>query len=385
MAAYKLAIKYGKDNKFFIDNYYPIPYLGLGLIFENEQSEKALAFFNKAINMASNFYIDTKNIYYEEEINNYNDGLAKAYLYKAYLLEKLKQFDEAAINYGEATIYNKYMYSAYFGKAACLGKLGKAEEAIMIYDKLLTLNPHHSQDEHCIYAYYKKAHLFNTLQKYEEEINALDKFINYKNKYEKNGERFINISFEESYLAKATALSKLNKNQESDYCKGLAAYFAGKNEKAVDFFDQALEQNSKNSNSDIIAACYFYKGCSLIRLNEQIKENNLKAIECFNKAYENVNYLRVKVFLFGFVKINKEVIEEKHSHDLIVDRDNLIKKFISNIMLDVTSSDSKIIGNLNTLICETISIIKQTDIITEQNNDIISGEVSEKIHDSDSL
>lgn len=277
------------------------------------------------------------------------------------------------------------MYSAYFGKAACLGKLGKAEEAIMIYDKLLTLNPHHSQDEHCIYAYYKKSHLFNTLQKYEEEINALDKFINYKNKYKKNGERFINISFEESYLAKAAALSKLNKNQESDYCKGLAAYFAGKNEKAVDFFDQALEQNSKNSNSDIIAACYFYKGCSLIRLNEQIKENNLKAIECFNKAYENVNYLRVKVFLFGFVKINKEVVEEKHSHNLIVDRDNLIKKFISNIMLDVTSSDSKIIGNLNTLICETVSIIKQTDVITEQNNDIISGEVSEKIHDSDSL
>lgn len=68
-----------------------------------------------------------------------------------------------------------------------------------------------------------------------------------------------------------------------------------------------------------------------------------------------------------------------------MDRDNLIKKFISNIMLDVTSSNSKIIGNLNTLICEIASIIKQTDIITEQNNIIISGEVSEKIHDSDSL
>ncbi|HJD60780.1 MAG TPA: hypothetical protein LFV90_01130 [Rickettsia endosymbiont of Columbicola hoogstraali] len=54
-------------------------------------------------------------------------------------------------------------------------------------------------------------------------------------------------------------------------------------------------------------------------------------------------------------------------------------------MLDVTSSDSKIIGNLNTLICETVSIIKQTDVITEQNNVIISGEVSGKIHDSDSL
>ena len=68
-----------------------------------------------------------------------------------------------------------------------------------------------------------------------------------------------------------------------------------------------------------------------------------------------------------------------------MDRDNLIKKFISNIMLDVTRSDSKIIGNLNTLICETVSIIKQTDIITEQNNVIISGEVSDKIHNSDSL
>lgn len=54
-------------------------------------------------------------------------------------------------------------------------------------------------------------------------------------------------------------------------------------------------------------------------------------------------------------------------------------------MLDVTRSDSKIIGNLNTLICETVSIIKQTDIITEQNNVIISGEVSDKIHNSDSL
>lgn len=68
-----------------------------------------------------------------------------------------------------------------------------------------------------------------------------------------------------------------------------------------------------------------------------------------------------------------------------MDRDNLIKKFISNIMLDVTRSDSKIIGNLNTLICETVRIIKQTDIITEQNNVIISGEVSDKIHNSDSL
>ena len=54
-------------------------------------------------------------------------------------------------------------------------------------------------------------------------------------------------------------------------------------------------------------------------------------------------------------------------------------------MLDVTRSDSKIIGNLNTLICETVRIIKQTDIITEQNNVIISGEVSDKIHNSDSL
>ncbi|HJD62263.1 MAG TPA: hypothetical protein LFW14_01510 [Rickettsia endosymbiont of Degeeriella rufa] len=68
-----------------------------------------------------------------------------------------------------------------------------------------------------------------------------------------------------------------------------------------------------------------------------------------------------------------------------MDSDNLIKKFISNIMLDVTSSDSKIIGNLNTLICETVRIIKQIDVITEQNNVIISGEVSGKIHDSDSL
>ncbi|WP_419234930.1 hypothetical protein [Rickettsia endosymbiont of Nabis limbatus] len=61
------------------------------------------------------------------------------------------------------------------------------------------------------------------------------------------------------------------------------------------------------------------------------------------------------------------------------------KKFISDIILDATSSDSKIIGNLNTLICETARIIKGGDVITEQSNVIISGEVSEKIHDSDSL
>lgn len=394
--AYKISIDYGRNNNFFIDNYYPTPYLGLGLIFEDNKPEKAIAFFSKAINMANNFNISSsENIYHEEEISVRNELLATSYLYKAYLLEKLKKLDEAAINFGEAAIYNKYLYSAYFGKATCLGELGRFEEAITSYDKLLAINLSHSQSEHCIYAYYNKASLLNIIQKYEEEVNALDKFINYKNEYEKNTKQLISIGFGESYLAKAEALSKLNKNQEAYYCKGLAEYFKQKYKKAIDFFNQSLDKSKEKANPDTMASCYFYKGCSLIKLNKQTKENESEMVECFNKAYENVSYFRIKALLHGFIVFNSRILEVGLNNDLIFERDNLIEEFISKIMFDVTSSKSTIISNINTLIFKTAELVNKQNLstflivnthnIAEQDNVKVSGEIVKDIDESDSL
>lgn len=100
MFAYKKAlecgnVKYESGKTHFDLNFDVEPFLAIGSVFEiEEQYDKAMAFYNKAIKQKDNFQIsESTTVMLENQLDYYNKSLAKAYCYKALLLKKLKAID----------------------------------------------------------------------------------------------------------------------------------------------------------------------------------------------------------------------------------------------------------------------------------------------------
>lgn len=65
----------------------------------------------------------------------------KAYQHKAALLVELKQYQQAAVVFGELLKINPQYYKALLGIGICFDKLGKTSNAIRYYKKFLQLKP----------------------------------------------------------------------------------------------------------------------------------------------------------------------------------------------------------------------------------------------------
>ncbi|HJD55455.1 MAG TPA: hypothetical protein LFW21_02160 [Rickettsia endosymbiont of Pyrocoelia pectoralis] len=382
MFAYKKAIECGNakfsDERCHFDlNFDVVPYLVIGRLFEHEkQYDKAMAFYNKAINTKDNFKIkEDPGDAGESSLGNNNKSLAKAYLYKAELLKQLGIISESIENFNEAIQYNQFLYSAYLGKATLLKELKYFKEAIITYDKLIKIKNLGISDIPIIKAYYYKAEILKILGNEQEAIKALDNFIFFMNYCKKSKQDDVGISLKEAYLAKAESLSKLNETQEANFCKVLSAYHSNEYEIAIDFFNQALNQNGKDENSTVL--CNFYKGYSLIKLNDPEKE--FEAAECFDNAYNHTKHEHIQLFLKAFINFNGRVIAEYYNdvnNKLAIFRDDIIEKFITNILLKIDSSDVVIQNNINVLTNQIFEIIIEQDAEIEAINQVANLEIS---------
>ncbi|WP_341791867.1 hypothetical protein [Rickettsia endosymbiont of Gonocerus acuteangulatus] len=188
---------------------YAIPFLAIGSVFETEeQYDKAMAFYNKAIKQKDNFQIsENTTVMFENQLNYYNKSLAKAYFYKALLLEKLKAIDEVLQNLDEAIKYNKFLCVAYWEKANILKEAGQFDKAIAVYDELMTHKGNMSDNDRVVTeTYHYKAQLLKIMGKNEEAIVNFDKFITSDNGYLTPKK----ISLQDAYWDKTYAMFGLN-------------------------------------------------------------------------------------------------------------------------------------------------------------------------------
>ncbi|HJD65434.1 MAG TPA: hypothetical protein LFW10_04855 [Rickettsia endosymbiont of Diachasma alloeum] len=178
---------------------------------------------------------------FENQLNYYNKSLAKAYFYKALLLKKLGEINEAFQNLDEAIKYNKFLCVVYWEKANFFKEAKQFDKAIIVYDELMI----HKGDMYdsgkvVTETYYYKAHLLKMMGKNEEAIVNLDKFIASNQEYFNPNK----ISLQDAYQEKAETLANLNKTDEANYCKGLALYHSEEtndHKESIAFFDEALK------------------------------------------------------------------------------------------------------------------------------------------------
>ncbi|WP_341788571.1 MULTISPECIES: hypothetical protein [unclassified Rickettsia] len=319
----------------------------------------------KAIKQKDNFQIsESTTVMFENQLDYYNKSLAKAYCYKALLLEKLKAIDEALQNLDEAIKYNKFSCVAYWEKANILKEAGQFDKAIAVYDELMTHERNMSDNDRIVTeTYHYKAQLLKRMGKNEEAIVNFDEFITSDKGYLTPKK----ISLQDAYWEKAEALDNLNKTGEANYCKGLALYYSEEtndHKESIAFFDEALKYAKEADN---IFLYNFYKGCSLVKLHQEIEAN-----ECFNNAEANAKHQNIQIFLQAFTQFNSQIIERQFSEintdDLLTKRESFIQDFTRRVLLKLNKPDS---GNY---------IDKELEFLTKQLGELnssLSLEISE--------
>ncbi|HJD68004.1 MAG TPA: hypothetical protein LFV66_06175 [Rickettsia endosymbiont of Bembidion lapponicum] len=377
MFAYKKAfecgnIKYESGKTHFDLNFDVEPFLAIGNVFEiEEQYDKAMAFYNKAIKQKDNFKIsESTTVMFENQLDYYNKSLAKALL-----LKKLKAIDEALQNLDEAIKYNKFSCVAYWEKTNILKEAGQFDKAIAVYDELMTHERNMSDNDRIVTeTYHYKAQLLKIMGKNEEAIVNFDEFITSDKGYLTPK----NISLQDAYWEKAEALDNLNKTGEANYCKGLALYYSEEtndHKESIVFFDEALKYAKEADN---IFLYNFYKGCSLVKLQQEFEAN-----ECFNNAEANAKHQNIQIFLQAFTQFNSQIIERQFSEinidDLVKKRESFIQDFTKRVLLKLNkpASDNYIdkelefltkqLGELNSSLSSEINEINQvtTSDLTE--------------------
>ena len=216
------------------------------------------------------------------------------------------------------------------GKANILKEAGQFDKAIAVYDELMTHEGNMSDNDRVVTdTYHYKAQLLKRMGKNEEAIVNFDKFITSDKGYLTPKK----ISLQDAYWEKAEALNNLDKMEEANYCKALALYHSKEtndHKKSIAFFDEALKDANETDN---IFLYNFYKGCSLVKLQQEFEAN-----ECFVNAYNNSKHHNIQIFLQAFTQFNSQIIERQFSE---INIDDLVKKRESFIQ-DFTKSTIKI-------------------------------------------
>lgn len=295
--SYKKAIELNPTN----DKYYK----KIGEAYEHYiyDNEKAIEYYNKALelNPDNRELWDTKG-HLEKEMGKYDEALKSftvdaelnpnhdgALLSKAEVFCELNRFEEAIECYDVALKIFSTGYTRNF-KADALIELERYEDALEVYDENINEEPD------CDETYLKKGNLLHKLGRFEEEVDCYDLLI--------NKDDYIYDYYKQAKLAKAIALSKFDKEKSEESFNELLKdcnnsleifpdraeylerkadilYFSGNLEDAFEWYDKTLQCDNVNNREEIISS----KGCILYDLKDYEK-----AIGYFDEALEISDY-----------------------------------------------------------------------------------------------
>ena len=291
--SYKKAIELNPTNEKYYEKIGDVYHLYI------HDNEKAIEYYNKSLelNPDNKQLWDTKGRL-EKEIGKYEEALKSftvdaelnpnhdgALLSKAEVFCELNRFEEAIECYDAALKIFSTGYARNF-KADALIELERYDDALEVYDE--TINEEPDYDE----AYLKKGRLLHNLGRFEEEVNCYDLLI--------NKDDHIYHFYKQAKLSKAIALSKFDKEKSENYFSELLEdcnnsleifpddaeylerkadilYFSGNLEEAFVWYDKTLKCDNVNNKEAIISS----KGCILYDLKEYER-----AIEYFDEALE---------------------------------------------------------------------------------------------------
>ena len=181
-------------------------------------------------------------------------GLAKCFgLFGTYIrskeLEKdlnlLKQAEEEIEKLGVSN-YSKLSSFVFDQLGSALFELERYEEALTSYDKVIKLNPDHSN------AWTNKGATLNELERYEEALTSYDKAIELNpdnsNAWSNKGATFNNLERYEEALTSYDKAIELNSDDSGTWSnKGATLYNLERYEEALTSYDKAIELNSDSS------------------------------------------------------------------------------------------------------------------------------------------
>ena len=209
-------------------------------------------------------------------------GLAKCFgLFGTYIrskeLEKdlnlLKQAEEEIEKLGVSN-YSKLSSFVFDQLGSALFELERYEEALTSYDKVIKLNPDHSN------AWTNKGATLNELERYEEALTSYDKAIELNpdnsNAWSNKGATLGNLERYEEALTSCNKAIELNPDHSNAWTsKGATLNELERYEEALTSYDKAIELNTDNSNA------WSNKGATFNNL-----ERYEEALTSYDKAIE---------------------------------------------------------------------------------------------------
>ncbi len=202
----------------------PVAYNNRGNYFRNDnQQQKALADFNKAISLLSDYqlaYVNRGNVYFtlnrnEEAIKDYNKGIelkpddAKAYCNRSAVQFQLGQYDKAIEDASKALELKPIYPDAWLNRSVTYAVLNKHKEAVEDFDNYINYKDDNAK------MYNWRGISLRALGKQPEALLDFNKAIQMDGK---NGEFYLNRSYTHNELRnRAQALADAQKAKSLGY------------------------------------------------------------------------------------------------------------------------------------------------------------------------
>ena len=336
--------------------------------FEKEDYSKALDCLENWLDTDYNIILD--EVIAETILANSNKALqanpnnAKAWLFKGFAYDKLKNYSEAIKCFDIAIALKNDCEKVYNYKGNALSNSDDNEEAIKNYDKAIELKPDYA------YPYNNKGLVLSELGNYEEAIKCYDKAIE------------LNPDYTYSYYNKGFVLQEIGNNEEAIKCydkvielkpdyagaynnKGVVFHNLGNYEEAIKNYDKAIElKNDLAYNNKRIVLQILEEKKQNKDFPEDLKETYLSLYDSdfFNKAtnglsedikqhYETIYNLSLKIL--NVLQIKKE---DKHERGVA----HYTSKKVSQILFFDKEKDKE--GNQKSIPFQLSSVTNSNDI-----------------------
>ena len=281
-------------------------------LYKLEKYRKAVAAFDKAIEMQPDFYQAwTEKGWALCKLAKYNEALtccdraikikqdyAKAWKGKARILIHSKMHQQALAVYQQAIDIQPNDYQAWTGKAEALIEIKKYDEALECCDQAIKIKPNYAD------AWIKRSHALLKLKNYDEALACSNQAIKYEqdtdSAWTTHGIVLNHLEkYNEAIKAFKEATNIKPDNSLALYGWGNALFESNKYRDAIEYYDLAIQYKPD------FADAFYQRGMSLLSL-----ESNEEALNCIDKAIElqedNSLYWRVRATALNKLKRYEE-------------------------------------------------------------------------------